>query len=149
MGVFVFFYDVLIQMVVMMGVGGIIGVIILSCIVVSDFFQFVVVFYSFVGFVVVLIVIVKYFVDVDFFVDDFVGNVYKVVIFLGIFIGGVIFIGFFVVFGKFYGLLDFCVFSLLGKNLLNIGMVLVNVGVMGWFMVIDSVVVGIFMLGKF
>lgn len=116
MGVLVFFYDVLIQMGVMMGVGGIIGVIIFSCIVVSDFLQFVVVFYSFVGLVVVFMVIVKYLVDVDFFVDDFLGNVYKVVIFFGIFIGGVMFMGFLVVFGKFYGLFDLKVLNLFFKN---------------------------------
>ena len=51
-------------------------------------------------------------------------------------------------FGKLHGLLDSRALSLPGKNLLNIGMALANVGAMGWFMASDSAAVGIPMLGK-
>lgn len=141
-------HDVLTQMGVMMGVGGTMGAIISSRIAVSDLPQLVAAFHSFVGLAAVLTAVAKYLADVDLFVDDPAGNVHKAAIFLGTFIGGVTFTGSLVAFGKLHGLLDSRALSLPGKNLLNIGMALANVGAMGWFMASDSAAVGIPMLGK-
>lgn len=140
-------HDVLTQMGVMMGVGGTMGAIISSRIAVSDLPQLVAAFHSFVGLAAVLTAVAKYLADVDLFVDDPAGNVHKAAIFLGTFIGGVTFTGSLVAFGKLHGLLDSRALSLPGKNLLNIGMALANVGAMGWFMASDSAAVGIPMLG--
>lgn len=140
-------HDVLTQMAAMMGVGGTIGAIISSRIAVSDLPQLVAAFHSFVGLAAVLTAIAKYLADVDLFADDPAGNVHKAAIFLGTFIGGVTFTGSLVAFGKLHGLLDSRALSLPGKNLLNIGMALANVGAMGWFMATDSAAVGIPMLG--
>ena len=140
--------DVLTQMGAMMGVGGTIGAVISSRIAVSDLPQLVAAFHSFVGLAAVLTAIAKYLADVDLFADDPAGNVHKAAIFLGTYIGGVTFTGSLVAFGKLHGLLDSRALSLPGKNMLNIGMALANVGAMGWYMATDSAAIGIPMLGK-
>lgn len=139
--------DVLTQMGAMMGVGGTIGAVISSRIAVSDLPQLVAAFHSFVGLAAVLTAIAKYLADVDLFPDDPAGNVHKAAIFLGTFIGGVTFTGSLVAFGKLHGLLDSRALSLPGKNMLNIGMALANVGAMGWYMATDSAAIGVPMLG--
>lgn len=140
--------DVLAQMGAMMAVGGTIGSYVSSRIAVSDLPQLVAAFHSFVGLAAVFTAIAKYLADVDLFAADPSGNVHKAAIFFGTFIGGVTFTGSLIAFGKLHGLLDSKALSLPGKNALNLGMALANVGAMGVFMATDSSAVGMGMLGK-
>merc|ERR1711976_661213 len=65
----------------------------------------------------------------------------------GTYIGGATFTGSLVAFGKLQGLLKSDPLMLPGRHMLNLGLLLGNVGAMGWYMMDNSPSVGISMLG--
>lgn len=141
--------EILGQMAAMCGIGGTVGAIIARRIAVTDLPQLVALFHSFVGLAAVLTAYSKYLIDIDVFATDPAGQVHKAAIFAGTFIGGITFTGSLTAFGKLQGLLDSNPLSLPGKNYLNAGMALANVGALAYYMKTNDLTPGMATLGKF
>ena len=122
------------QMLGCIGVGGAIGTLIARRMAITDLPQLVAAFHSFVGMAAVLTCMATYMTEHAHLLTDPSGGITKAALFLGTFIGGVTFTGSLVAFGKLQGLLKSDPLLLPGRNALNMGMLLANVGSMGYFM---------------
>ncbi|KAK0066389.1 NAD(P) transhydrogenase mitochondrial [Biomphalaria pfeifferi] len=135
------------QMATCMGLGGLIGTVMAKRLEVTDLPQMVALFHSLVGAAAVLTCFANYLLEQPHFATDPAANVIKTFLFLGTFIGGVTFTGSLIAFGKLQGILKSDPLLLPGRNLLNAGMLLGNVGAMGYYMTSNSPSVGLSMLG--
>lgn len=135
------------QMSACMGLGGLIGVTMAKRMEVTDLPQMVALFHSLVGMAAVLTCFANYMLEQPHFATDPAANVIKTFLFLGTYIGGVTFTGSLIAFGKLQGSLKSDPLLLPGRHALNLGMLLGNVGAMGYYMMSDSPTVGMSMLG--
>ena len=126
--------ELMTQMLGSIGVGGIIGTIIARRMAITDLPQLVAAFHSFVGLAAVLTCVATYMTEYSHLMSDPSGAVTKAALFLGTYIGGVTFTGSLVAFGKLQGLLKSDPFKLPAHNALNAGMLLANIGAMGYYM---------------
>nr|CAH0111870.1 unnamed protein product [Daphnia galeata] len=139
--------DTLTQMAACMGVGGLLGTTIAKKIEITDLPQLVAAFHSLVGAAAVLTCLSTYIVDFPHFATDPAANVIKSALFLGTFIGGVTFSGSLIAYGKLQGMLNSSPLLLPGRHALNTGLMLGNVGAMGYYFYDPSFVAGMSMLG--
>lgn len=140
--------EVLGQIVACIGTGGLIGATLAKRMEVTDLPQMVALFHSLVGAAAVLTCVANYMVEFPHLMDNPAANVLKTVAFLGTFIGGVTFTGSLVAFGKLQGLLKSDPLLLPGRHMLNLGLLLGNIGAMGYFLNGgDSLLLGMSMLG--
>ncbi|KAK7489396.1 hypothetical protein BaRGS_00019340, partial [Batillaria attramentaria] len=135
------------QMATCMGLGGTIGTVMAKRLEVTDLPQMVALFHSLVGAAAVLTCFANYILEQPHFATDPAANVVKTFLFLGTYIGGITFTGSLVAFGKLQGLLKSEPLLLPGRHMLNLGMLLGNVGAMGYFLYDDTPSVGLSMLG--
>ena len=126
--------QVLTQMLSCIGAGGALGTIISKRIAVADLPQLVAAFHSFVGLAAVLTCVSTYMSEYAHLMTDPSAAVTKTALFLGTFIGGVTFTGSVVAYGKLQGILKSEPLLLPGRHALNGGMLLANVGALGYFM---------------
>ena len=126
--------EVFVQMLSSIAGGGLIGSIIAKRIAVADLPQLVAAFHSFVGLAAVLTCVSTYMSEYAHLMTDPAAAVTKASLFLGTFIGGVTFTGSIIAYGKLQGILKSEPLLLPGRNLLNGGMLLANVGALGYFM---------------
>lgn len=126
--------EVLLQMMSCIGAGGALGTVIAKRIAVSDLPQLVAAFHSFVGLAAVLTCVSTYMSEYAHLMTDPSAAVTKAALFLGTFIGGVTFTGSIIAYGKLQGLLKSEPLLLPGRHLLNSGMLLANVGALGYYM---------------
>jgi len=89
--------------------------------------------HSFVGLAAVLVGFGSY------LTDSHGGAVHLVEVFLGVFIGAITLTGSLVAFGKLSARLKSSPLTLPGRNLLNLGAVVVSLGLMGWFVAAPSI----------
>lgn len=139
--------DVLLQMLGCMGSGGLIGAIMAKRMEVTDLPQMVALFHSLVGAAAVITCVANHLAEQPHFDTDPAASVMKTALFLGTYIGGVTFTGSLVAFGKLQGLLKSDPLLLPGRHMLNLGLLLGNVGAMGWYMMDNNPSIGISMLG--
>lgn len=125
---------VLAQMFGCIGGGGLIGLIIARRVAITDLPQLVAAFHSFVGLAAVLTCVSTYMSEYSHLMTDPSAGITKAALFLGTYIGGVTFTGSLVAYGKLQGLLSSDPLLLPARNALNLGMLGVNVGAMGYFM---------------
>ncbi|CAG5134923.1 unnamed protein product [Candidula unifasciata] len=135
------------QMASCMGLGGLIGTVMAKRMEVTDLPQMVALFHSLVGAAAVITCFANYLLEQPHFASDPAANVIKTFLFLGTFIGGVTFTGSLVAFGKLQGVLKSEPLLLPGRNIINAGMMLANVGALGYYMMDSSPSVGLSMLG--
>ncbi|XP_070536766.1 NAD(P) transhydrogenase, mitochondrial-like [Ptychodera flava] len=128
-------------------VGGVIGTIIARKMAITDLPQLVAAFHSFVGAAAVLTCVSTYMSEYTHFPEDPAAAITKAFLFLGTYIGGVTFTGSLVAFGKLQGLLKSDPLLLPGRNVLNAGMLLANVGAMAWYMTDPGYTIDMAMLG--
>ena len=114
--------------------GGALGTIIAKRIAVADLPQLVAAFHSFVGLAAVLTCVSTYMSEYAHLMTDPSAAVTKTALFLGTFIGGVTFTGSVVSYGKLQGILKSEPLLLPGRHALNGGMLLANVGALGYYM---------------
>ena len=126
--------EVLVQMMSCIGAGGALGTLIAKRISVADLPQLVAAFHSFVGLAAVLTCVSTYMSEYAHLMTDPSAAVTKAALFLGTFIGGVTFTGSIIAYGKLQGVLKSEPLLLPGRNLLNSGMLLANVGALGYYM---------------
>ena len=126
--------EVLVQMLACIAGGGAIGSIIAKKIAVADLPQLVAAFHSFVGLAAVLTCVSTYMSEYAHLMTDPSAAVTKAALFLGTFIGGVTFTGSIIAYGKLQGILKSEPLLLPGRHLLNGGMLLANVGALGYYM---------------
>ena len=126
--------EVLVQMLSCIAGGGLIGSIIAKRIAVTDLPQLVAAFHSFVGLAAVLTCLSTYMSEYAHLMTDPAAAVTKAALFLGTFIGGVTFTGSIIAYGKLQGILKSEPLLLPGRHLLNSGMLLANVGALGYYM---------------
>lgn len=135
------------QMATCMGLGGVIGTVMAKRMEVTDLPQMVALFHSLVGMAAVLTCFANFLLEQPHFATDPAANVIKTFLFLGTYIGGITFTGSLVAFGKLQGLLKSEPLLLPGRHGLNLGMLLGNIGAMGYFMYDNTPTVGLGMLG--
>jgi NAD(P) transhydrogenase len=123
--------DVLTQMAVLGVAGAAIGATVGKRVAITDLPQLVALFHSGVGLAAALTGIGSYLSDPVHIAHDMV---HMNSIWAGTFIGAITFTGSLVAYGKLQGLLASKALSLPGKNLLNIGMAVGNVGLAGMFL---------------
>ncbi|WP_102509080.1 Re/Si-specific NAD(P)(+) transhydrogenase subunit beta [Sanguibacter massiliensis] len=75
----------------------------------------------------------------SFLTDSQGGAVHLVEVFLGVFIGAITLTGSLVAFGKLSARMKSSPLTLPGRNLLNLGAILVSLGLMGWFIAAPSI----------
>ena len=75
----------------------------------------------------------------SFLTDSHGGAVHLVEVFLGVFIGAITLTGSLVAFGKLSARMKSSPLTLPGRNLLNLGAILVSLGLMGWFIAAPSI----------
>lgn len=139
--------ETLMQMGGAMALGGAIGTTIAKKIEITDLPQLVAAFHSLVGAAAVLTCLATYMVDHPHFATDPAANVIKTALFLGTYIGGVTFSGSLVAYGKLQGVLNSAPLLLPGRHALNAGLLLGNVGAMGYYFYDPSMTAGLAMLG--
>jgi NAD(P) transhydrogenase len=139
--------EILAQMAGSMGLGGAIGTVMAKRMEVTDLPQMVALFHSLVGAAAVITCIANYMAEFTHFATDPAANVTKTALFLGTYIGGVTFTGSLVAFGKLQGLLKSDPLLLPGRHPMNLGLLLGNVGALGWYMASPEYSVGMGMLG--
>jgi NAD(P) transhydrogenase len=125
---------VLTQMGAMMLGGGAIGLTVAKKVALTELPELVAAFHSFVGLAAVLTAGASYAHDFSHLATDPSGGVHKAAMFAGTFIGGVTFTGSLVAFAKLRGLMDSKPLQLPGRNAVNMGLFLANVGAGGVFM---------------
>lgn len=135
------------QMATCMGLGGTIGTVMAKRMEVTDLPQMVALFHSLVGAAAVLTCFSNFFLEQPHFATDPAANIVKTFLFLGTYIGGITFTGSLVAFGKLQGLLKSEPLLLPGRHMMNLGMLLGNVGAMGYFLYDNTPSVGMSMLG--
>merc|ERR1711962_1995453 len=139
--------EVLTQMVVCAGAGGILGTGIAKKIEITDLPQLVAAFHSLVGMAAMLTCFATYLDHYPGFATDPAATMIKSALFLGTYIGGVTFTGSLIAYGKLNGNLNSNPLMLPGRHALNAGLLAANVGAMGYFLVDPSLSVGLAMLG--
>ncbi|XP_038058518.1 NAD(P) transhydrogenase, mitochondrial-like [Patiria miniata] len=123
------------QMAACIGVGGVIGSIIAKRMAITDLPQLVAAFHSCVGLAAVLTCLATYMAEASHFaLDPSTAAMTKLFLFLGTYIGGVTFTGSIVAYGKLQGVLNSEPLLLPGRNALNGGMMLANVGALGYYL---------------
>lgn len=135
------------QMATCMGLGGAIGTVMAKRLEVTDLPQMVALFHSLVGAAAVLTCFANYILEQPHFATDPAATITKTFLFLGTYIGGITFTGSLVAFGKLQGLLKSEPLLLPGRHALNLGMLLGNIGAMGYFLYDETPTVGLSMLG--
>ncbi|XP_076438085.1 NAD(P) transhydrogenase, mitochondrial-like isoform X2 [Babylonia areolata] len=139
--------ELMTQMATCMGLGGAIGTVMAKRLEVTDLPQMVALFHSLVGAAAVLTCFANYILEQPHFATDPAATITKTFLFLGTYIGGITFTGSLVAFGKLQGLLKSDPLLLPGRHALNLGMLLGNVGAMGYFLYDETPTVGLSMLG--
>ncbi|KAK2721045.1 hypothetical protein QYM36_003357 [Artemia franciscana] len=139
--------DTLSQMGACMAVGGLLGTGIAKKIEITDLPQLVAAFHSLVGAAAVLTCLATYIAEYPHFATDPAANMIKTALFLGTYIGGVTFSGSLVAYGKLQGILNSSPLLLPGRHALNAGLLLANIGAMGYYFYDPSMATGLSMLG--
>merc|ERR1712117_661988 len=139
--------EVLTQMAVCAGAGGVLGTGIAKKIEITDLPQLVAAFHSLVGMAAMLTCFATYLDRDPGFATDPAATMIKSALFLGTYIGGVTFTGSLIAYGKLNGNLNSNPLMLPGRHALNAGLLAANVGAMGYFLVDPSLSVGLAMLG--
>merc|ERR1712165_282575 len=139
--------EVLTQMAVCAGAGGVLGTGIAKKIEITDLPQLVAAFHSLVGMAAMLTCFATYLDHYPGFATDPAATMIKSALFLGTYIGGVTFTGSLIAYGKLNGNLNSNPLMLPGRHALNAGLLAANVGAMGYFLVDPSLSVGLAMLG--
>merc|ERR1711872_1194443 len=139
--------EVLTQMAVCAGAGGVLGTGIAKKIEITDLPQLVAAFHSLVGMAAMLTCFATYLDHYPSFATDPAATMIKSALFLGTYIGGVTFTGSLIAYGKLNGNLNSNPLMLPGRHALNAGLLAANVGAMGYFLVDPSMSVGLAMLG--
>jgi len=139
--------EVLAQMAMTCGAGGLIGSVIAKRIEITDLPQLVAAFHSLVGMAAVLTCFSTYIDHFPTFATDPAATMIKTSLFLGTFIGGVTFTGSLIAYGKLQGILNSNPLMLPGRHALNAGLGLANVAAMGYYLMDPSMAVGMGMLG--
>merc|ERR1711994_1227251 len=139
--------EVLTQMAVCAGAGGILGTGIAKKIEITDLPQLVAAFHSLVGMAAMLTCFATYLDHYPGFAPDPAATMIKSALFLGTYIGGVTFTGSLIAYGKLNGNLNSNPLMLPGRHAINGGLLAANVGAMGYFLYDPSMSVGLAMLG--
>merc|ERR1712079_267923 len=139
--------EVLTQMAVCAGAGGLLGTGIAKKIEITDLPQLVAAFHSLVGMAAVLTCVATYIDHYPGFATDPAATMIKATTFLGTYIGGVTFTGSLIAYGKLNGNLNSNPPMLPGRHALNGGLLAGNVGAMAYFLMDPSFNAGISMLG--
>jgi len=139
--------EVLTQMAVTCGAGGLLGTTIAKRIEITDLPQLVAAFHSLVGMAAVLTCASTYLDHYPGFATDPAATMVKTALFLGTYIGGVTFTGSLVAYGKLNGNLNSNPLMLPGRHVLNASLLAANIGAMGYFLADPSLAVGIGCLG--
>lgn len=126
--------ELLTQMGMCIGGGGLIGSVIAKRVAITDLPQLVAAFHSFVGLAAVLTCVATYMNEAAHYATDPSMMMAKAFVFLGTYIGGVTFTGSLVAYGKLQGFLNSAPLLLPGRNVLNAGLFATNVGAMSYFM---------------
>merc|ERR1719153_771945 len=138
--------EVLCQMIGTGVAGGAIGTTIAKKIEITDLPQLVAAFHSLVGMAAVLTCVATYIDHFPTFATAPDATLIKTSIFLGTYIGGVTFTGSLIAYGKLQGVLNSNPLMLPGRHALNAGLMLANVGAMGYYLMDPSMTIGMGML---
>merc|ERR1711994_1176001 len=139
--------EVLTQMAVCAGAGGLLGTGIAKKIEITDLPQLVAAFHSLVGMAAMLTCFATYLDHYPGFATDPAAGMIKATTFLGTYIGGVTFTGSLIAYGKLNGNLNSNPLMLPGRHALNASLLAANVGAMGYFLYDSSMMGGLAMLG--
>merc|ERR1719220_2456153 len=124
--------EVLTQMAVCAGAGGLLGTGIAKKIEITDLPQLVAAFHSLVGMAAMLTCFATYLDHYPGFATDPAATMIKSALFLGTYIGGVTFTGSLIAYGKLNGNLNSNPLMLPGRHAINGGLLAANAGVMGF-----------------
>ena len=116
-----------------LGIGAIIGTWQARRVEMTQMPEMIALLHSFVGLAAVLVGFNSYLTDTHG------GAVHLVEVFLGVFIGAITLTGSLVAFGKLSARMKSSPLTLPGRNLLNLGAILVSLGLMGWFIAAPSI----------
>ncbi len=130
---------------VAIGIGAVIGMVVATRVQMTSMPQLVAILHSFVGLAAVLVGITNH-LDPAHPPLDSEKLIHGIEIFLGVFIGGVTFTGSIVAFGKLDGKISSKPLMLPRRHWLNLGMLLLCLVLGLWFLMTESVVVGMFPL---
>merc|ERR1712079_110583 len=139
--------EVLTQMAVCAGAGGLLGTGIAKKIEITDLPQLVAAFHSLVGMAAMLTCFATYLDHYPGFATDPAATMIKSALFLGTYIGGVTFTGSLIAYGKLNGNLNSNPLMLPGRHALNGGLLAANAGAMGYFLMTPELGMGMGMLG--
>merc|ERR1712002_839610 len=139
--------EVLTQMAVCAGAGGLLGTGIAKKIEITDLPQLVAAFHSLVGMAAMLTCFATYLDHYPGFATDPAATMIKSALFLGTYIGGVTFTGSLIAYGKLNGNLNSNPLMLPGRHAINGGLLAANVGAMGYFLMTPELGMGLGMLG--
>merc|ERR1712012_468519 len=139
--------EVLTQMAVCAGAGGILGTGIAKKIEITDLPQLVAAFHSLVGMAAMLTCFATYLDHYPGFATDPAATMIKSALFLGTYIGGVTFTGSLIAYGKLNGNLNSNPLMLPGRHAINSGLLAANAGAMGYFLMTPELGMGLGMLG--
>merc|ERR1711887_9404 len=138
--------EVLAQMAMTCGAGGLIGSVIAKRIEITDLPQLVAAFHSLVGMAAVLTCFATYLDHYPGFATDPAATMIKSALFLGTYIGGVTFTGSLIAYGKLNGNLNSNPLMLPGRHAINGGLLAANAGAMGYFLMTPELGMGMGML---
>merc|ERR1711931_262271 len=139
--------EVLTQMAVCAGAGGVLGTGIAKKIEITDLPQLVAAFHSLVGMAACLTCFATYLDHYPSFATDPAATMIKSALFLGTYIGGVTFTGSLIAYGKLNGNLNSNPLMLPGRHAINGGLLAANAGAMGYFLMTPELGMGMGMLG--
>merc|ERR1712088_913944 len=139
--------EVLTQMAVCAGAGGVLGTGIAKKIEITDLPQLVAAFHSLVGMAAMLTCFATYLDHYPGFATDPAATMIKSALFLGTYIGGVTFTGSLIAYGKLNGNLNSNPLMLPGRRAINGGLLAANAGAMGYFLMTPELGMGMGMLG--
>merc|ERR1711899_640537 len=139
--------EVLTQMAVCAGAGGLLGTGIAKKIEITDLLQLVAAFHSLVGMAAMLTCFATYLDHYPGFATDPAATMIKSALFLGTYIGGVTFTGSLIAYGKLNGNLNSNPLMLPGRHAINGGLLAANAGAMGYFLMTPELGMGLGMLG--
>merc|ERR1712213_225006 len=139
--------EVLTQMAVCAGAGGLLGTGIAKKIEITDLPQLVAAFHSLVGMAAMLTCFATYLDHYPGFATDPAATMIKSALFLGTYIGGVTFTGSLIAYGKLNGNLNSNPLMLPGRHAINSGLLAANAGAMGYFLMTPELGMGLGMLG--
>merc|ERR1711990_160175 len=138
--------EVLTQMAVCAGAGGLLGTGIAKKIEITDLPQLVAAFHSLVGMAAMLTCFATYLDHYPGFATDPAATMIKSALFLGTYIGGVTFTGSLIAYGKLNGNLNSNPLMLPGRHAINGGLLAANAGAMGYFLMTPELGMGMGML---